>query len=340
MRDQHPLSIRVAAAMSGMLLLISASALLVQYGLGAYDGGYQLVATFDHSSNGLDDDSSVKLRGVNVGDVAKIRLRADGRADVTLHIDDGVRVPVTTSASIQPLSVFGPSFVDLDPGVGDPGGPVLGDHDRIEHTTAPIAFTDVLGRVDSLLQRIDPVDVHTIVRTFADSVAGLGPQLRRTLLNTTELVDLAHDHLPEGQQFLRDLARISGALVDQSDSFRASITNLGDFLPAVAQHTDQLDQLLGGASEVAGSLAAYIDGHQESFGAFVDSSARLLGVAADQAERFPDLFRLIDEFFGRIGDALRLDGPGGVLIGALHGGVLESVCANFNLPVPCTLAPT
>jgi phospholipid/cholesterol/gamma-HCH transport system substrate-binding protein len=334
---QHTLPVRVCAALCGMLLIASCAVIAVRYGTGAYDGGYKLVATFDRSSQGLDDQSNVKLRGVNIGTVEGIHLRTDGRADVTLHINDGTRVARTAAASIEPLSVFGPSFVDLRPGAGELSGPFLRDGDHVTKTTPPIAFTDVLTKVDDVLRVIDPDDVATIFHTFADSVAGLGPQLRRTLDNTATLVDLGAAHLPQTQQFLADLHLLSGSLVAHAGSIQSAVTNLDQVLPGVAQRTDQLDRLLTGSSRIASSLATYITQHQASLGAFLDSSATVLGVAAARVAQFPDLFRLIDEFFGRIGDALRIDGPGDLLIGALHGGLLDSLCANLNTPALCGL---
>ena len=336
MHHQHSLAIRVCAALCGSLLISSFALMAVRYGTGAYDGGYHLVATFDRSSQGLDDQSNVKLRGVNVGTVSGIHLRGDGRADVTLHLDAGTRIAKTAVASIEPLSVFGPSFVDLRPGAEETTGPFLADRDRIAKTTPPIAFTDVLTKVDHVLQAVEPTDVATIIHTFADSVAGLGPQLGRTLDNTSKLVDLGARHLAGTQQFLSDLHLLSGTLVQHADSIASTVTNLDQVLPSVAERTDQLDRLLTGTSEIAGSLAGYINQHHQSVDTLLDSSARVLGVAAARVAQFPDLFRLIDEFFGRIGDALRLQGPGDVLIGALHGGLLQSLCANFTgVSLPC-----
>ena len=337
MPGQHSLAVRVCAALCGSLLIASFALMSVRYGTGAYDGGYHLVATFDRSSQGLDDQSNVKLRGVNVGTVSGIHLRAEGRADVTLHLANGTRIARTAVASIEPLSVFGPSFVDLRPGVGETTGPFLADGDHLAKTTPPIAFTEVLTKVDTVLRAVNPTDVSTIIHTFADSVAGLGPQLGRTLDNTSTLVDLGARHLSDTQQFLSDLHLLSSTLVQHADSIDSTITNLDQVVPAVAQRTDQLDRLLTGTSEIAGSLAGYINQHQQSVNTLLDSSARVLGVAANRVVQFPDLFRLIDEFFGRIGDALRLEGPGDVLIGALHGGLLQSVCANLNVPAPCGL---
>jgi virulence factor Mce-like protein len=333
----HSLLVRVTAALCGITLLASAAIVAVRYGTGTFSSGYQLVATFTRSSQGLDDQSTVKLRGVDVGTVERIRLRPDGRADVTLQMHPDAHIATTTAASIEPLSVFGPAFVNLHPGEGENEGPFLHDGGHLRSTTAPLEFTDVLNKVDRVLDAVDPDDLSTIFHTFADSVAGLGPNLRRTLDNTSKLVDLGASHLNDTQQFLADLHLLSASLADHAGSIAGTIANANDVASVVGGRTDEIDHLLTGSSKIASALATYLEQHGENAGRFLDSAASVLGVATSHVSQFPDLFRLIDEFFGRIGDALRLEGPGGVLIGALHGGVLTSLCANFNvsLPIPC-----
>jgi phospholipid/cholesterol/gamma-HCH transport system substrate-binding protein len=333
----HSLLVRVTAALCGSVLLASAAIVAVRYGTGSFTGGYTLTATFSRSSQGLDDQSSVKVRGVNVGGVDRIRLRPDGRADVTLHLDPGTRIAATTTASIEPLSVFGPAFINLHPGTGERSGPFLRDGDHVRKTTAPLEFTDVLDQVDDVLDAVDPKDLSTIFHTFGESVAGLGPNLRRTLDSTSTLVDLGARHLSDTQRFLADLHLLSASLVDHAGSIAGTITNADGFASTVADRTDELDHLLTGSSQIASALATYLHQHGDAFGTFVQSAASVLDAATSHVTQFPDLFRLIDEFFGRIGDALRLEAPGGLLVGALHGGVLTSLCANFNLslPVPC-----
>jgi phospholipid/cholesterol/gamma-HCH transport system substrate-binding protein len=195
----------------------------------------------------------------------------------------------------------------------------------------------VLDKVDHVLDAVDPSDLSTIFHTFGDSVSGLGPNLRRTLDSSSTLVDLAARHLGDTQQFLADLHLLSASLADHAGSIAGTITNGSLVAPVLASRTDEIDHLLTGSSKIASALATYLEQHGPNFGRFLDAADAVLGVAASHVAQFPDLFRLIDEFFGRIGDALRLEGPGGVLIGALHGGILTSLCANFNfsLPVPC-----
>ncbi len=335
MRAELPLHVRVAAGLVGLVLVAAISTVAVDYGLGAYDHGYRLTVTLPHSAQGLDDHSDVKIRGVTVGSVGAIHLRPDGHTDVTLVLQQGTRVPDTTVVSVEPLSVFGPKFIDLRPGAHEVDGPFVAPGAHLTATAEPVDLSAVINRTDALLDAIDPADVATIVSTFGESVGGLGPALRRILDDTTTLTDLAVAHLPDTVQFLNDLSQLSSSLADNATNITTTATNTSDLLSVVVPRADRVTALLDGASQVAGSLSAYIDDHAQSFGTFVDSASVVLRVAYDRVPQFPDVFRMIDQFFGRTGDAIRLPGPGGTLIAALHGGVLESLCSEFMLATPC-----
>src|SRR3546814_18134858 len=86
---------------------------------------------------------AVKLRGGNVGEVSGVGLRDDGRARVKLFIDGDVRVPADALASIEPLSIFGPKFVRIDPGEHEGAGPFLEDGGEITRTQTPRELPDI-----------------------------------------------------------------------------------------------------------------------------------------------------------------------------------------------------
>ncbi|MDP1819807.1 MAG: MlaD family protein, partial [Acidimicrobiales bacterium] len=139
-------------------------AVLLAYGRGEFDANYDVTAVFPSSSQGVftDGGTEVKVRGVPVGTVRGVRLLADGRAEVTLRLDDDVRVPDTVEARLEPLSVFGPKFVDLVPGAGEGEGPFLDEGDRITRAVTGTELTEVLDGASRLFQAIDPVDLVTV----------------------------------------------------------------------------------------------------------------------------------------------------------------------------------
>src|SRR3546814_1246928 len=72
---QHiPERVRAVFGLAGALALAGTIAVVLAYGQGYYDDGYEPEAVFPSSSQGLftDGGSSVKLRGVNVGEVSGV----------------------------------------------------------------------------------------------------------------------------------------------------------------------------------------------------------------------------------------------------------------------------
>ncbi len=334
MRDDLPLRFRVGFAVSSVILIAGLATVAVQYGNGYFDDGYEITAVFDQSTQGLDTQSDVKLRGINVGTVESIQLRPDGRAEVTLFIQQGMRIPDTAVGSIEPLSIFGPKFIRLVPGEHELDGPYLAHGEELVETTPPVEFTQVLGNATRLLEGIDPEELVTVIRTVADGVSGLGPELASLLDDTDVLVDIASRHTADTQQFLTDLAALARTLADHGDELVAGSRDLHEVLPALGAGSDELGELLDGLARVSGSVAGLLDGHRPELDATLTALFAVGDTLAAEQEHVVELVSSLDTFFGTLADIIRLPGPHNTMIGALGGPIPENPCALFD---PCPL---
>ena len=79
------------------------------------DGNYRVTATFNRVDGiGVGDD--IQLAGVSIGEVEAVALDANYRAALTLRIDEGIDLPLDTSAAIHTDGLFGGKFIVLEPG--------------------------------------------------------------------------------------------------------------------------------------------------------------------------------------------------------------------------------
>lgn len=104
----------------GAVVLVLVAALFLSYGgrslaSKADTGTYFLNATFNRV-DGLLAGDEVRLSGIRVGSVASMKLDEYFRANLTLKIDETVKLPLDTSASIQTSGLFGSKYVVLEPG--------------------------------------------------------------------------------------------------------------------------------------------------------------------------------------------------------------------------------
>ncbi len=106
-------------------------------------GGRTLVAHFDELG-GLKPRAPVVIAGVKVGQVRSTELGDDYRARVTLELQDGLKLPVDTSASIVTAGLLGDRYISLQPG-GDPLE--LPDGGTITFTESAVLLERLLGKV-------------------------------------------------------------------------------------------------------------------------------------------------------------------------------------------------
>jgi phospholipid/cholesterol/gamma-HCH transport system substrate-binding protein len=103
--------------------------------------GYVVYADFS-SVAGLKPGDPVEIAGVKVGRVEGLSL-ADDRARLALRIDDGVKLPEDTIASVRSRGLIGDKFILLSPGASDK---LIAAAGKIRETESPPDITDLLGK--------------------------------------------------------------------------------------------------------------------------------------------------------------------------------------------------
>ena len=112
-------------------------------------GGLELIATFDEVGS-LKPRAQVVVGGVKVGQVKRIALDEDFRAQVFMELDGNLELPADTSASILTAGVLGDQYIALEPGA-DEG--TLADGDRVEFTQGAVILERLIGRLVQSLGR-------------------------------------------------------------------------------------------------------------------------------------------------------------------------------------------
>lgn len=123
-----------------------------QANIGSNSNGYKIKAQFtDIGALNIGDD--VKISGVNVGVVQAVTLDSVlYNADVTLMINDDVKLPYDTSARISSEGLLGGTYLALDVG-GDTE--VLEENDSIAITQSAQNLEQLLGQFIFSLQDSD-----------------------------------------------------------------------------------------------------------------------------------------------------------------------------------------
>jgi len=328
------LSQRRQHILTGAISLLVAVALMtigIKGAFGAFAGGYELVGSFDAAGQGLLEGSDVKVRGVNIGEVKGIRL-VEGRAEVTLRIEDGEQIPVDATATIRPKTLFGEKYIDIDPGANEGVGPYLEDGDEIADTLGGFELEAVLTDLYPVLEAVDPEDLTTVLTELAEGGRGLGQQINRSIVNGEELSAMFAENADLTTEFLTDLAALSDQLAGSAEDL-VGIAEAGNVaLPTLVEGEAELIDLLQQAGRLSNDVADLLEANPGFVEAsFVDGS-RTLQVLTDQRDQVVPLVVGLRQYVQSLASIIRIDVGDGSLMAAVKGILGGELCTLVGCP--------
>ena len=193
-------------------------------------GTKEVKAVFD-SVAGLDNKSAVRVAGVRVGKVKQIDLRSDGKAEVTLEVDNDVNLHRNAIARVANLGLLGEKYVELDPGTQDQ--PLITDQQVVLRGTQPPTIDDVTNQVSAIA-----TDVKAITESLRSTLAGpTGQQRLEDIVENVRLVTTQ----------MRELLAANRANVDATvGNMRAITADLRVEIPKIAASIDRVANQMGG----------------------------------------------------------------------------------------------
>jgi phospholipid/cholesterol/gamma-HCH transport system substrate-binding protein len=258
-RRLTPTGRRAMVGLIGTVLVLGVAALLLRAAAGAYADDYELIAHVERPGFNIDRTSTVKIRGVTVGGVERIELLDSGVVELTLNLRKEIRIPESATARIEPLSVFGPKFVDIIPGEGEGEGPFLQPGSRLAETVAPSEVVETLEGFASVLESFEPEKLGTILTEMARGLGGLGEDIGATI---TAGDQLSRDFIAQRERIDRLLADsvLLGDTLEPRGRTLVQIAETGaDVLDLLQEREDQLADSLQTVSQMASDLALTVD---------------------------------------------------------------------------------
>ena len=252
------LTTAVAIALLGTLWLVR----------GGLSSGYPLYAKFAWGQN-LKPGQAVLLAGVNVGNVRDVKLRNDGFLDVILRVNDDVKVPKNSVASVKPVGIFGDAAIALTPKGPSPISFQPSD-------TVPVGMSDT--DIQTIMNHVDTiaVTVQTMTKTLnAELVASGGiKDIRKSLANAAELsasatrLSIQLNAIAAEQNrnlsqvmasFKRAASAVDSASIDSTmKNFRKSSESLTRIASNLDSTTKRVNNLVGGVERGEGTVGKFL----------------------------------------------------------------------------------
>jgi phospholipid/cholesterol/gamma-HCH transport system substrate-binding protein len=184
--------------------------------------GYPLFAKFPWGS-GLKQGQPVQLAGVTIGFVDNVELRMDGTLLVRLGVRRQYKVPLGTTATVEPNGIFGDQLIALTP--LKPTQDVHTTGDTIPTGKAKPTVADLLVQFDTVSRSVKDitrsVEVQMVSQGGADD---LRHTLRAMAQLATQLNKTVEDQSRQLSQTMTSVRRSAAAL--DSASIDSTVKNL------------------------------------------------------------------------------------------------------------------
>ncbi|PIE83439.1 MAG: hypothetical protein CSA09_00760 [Candidatus Contendobacter odensis] len=204
---------------------------------------------FNESVAGLNIKATVRYRGVQVGQVASIRLQPDNpdRVDVVLDIEQGTPIYRNTIATLSTRGLTGVATIELS-----------GDGQALPLEKQPDQELPIIQAGPSLVARLD--DAFNNILSNIDKLAKRLEQL------------LNDDNQLAIKEILQHISRITGATADRSNSLRQTLTHVETITGALAHRSDSIRHTLSNVEKFTGVLAQ----RAEHLGTALDQAIKVL----------------------------------------------------------------
>ncbi|MBW4715940.1 MCE family protein [Saccharothrix obliqua] len=264
----------------------------------AFTGSVRVTLRTDRVGNQLLVSSDVKVRGVLVGEVTRIRA-VDGGAelDLALHPDQAARIPADVSARLLPKTLFGERYVSLVPPAGHTADP-LADGAVIEQdrSSGAVELERVLDDLLPVLRAVRPEKLATTLTAVSQALSGRGKPLGETLVALAGYLGELNPELPrlkEGISRLADVAEVYSAAAP--DLVRA-LDDATTTSRTLVEQRDALLDLYGSLTTTAVDVHGFLAANRNNLIRLADVSRPTLELLAKYAPEYPCLLRGLTEF--------------------------------------------
>jgi phospholipid/cholesterol/gamma-HCH transport system substrate-binding protein len=290
-------------------------------------GNMREVKVVFENAAGLEDEATVRIGGVRKGHVTKIQSLQDGRALVTMTVNDDVPLHSDASAKIANLGLLGERYVEIDPGTGR--APVLAGHsvqipggqtasiDEITDEVAAIS-RDVKAITGSLREVIGGQQGQQRLEEIVGNVSAITAEVRllisanrsnvdATLANTRAITEHLRTEIPRLAATLERVAnQLGGTVGENREDVRQVVQNLRGLSSDLRTTADNLNDITGrvrSGEGTVGKLFNSTEAHDRLTGALssVESGVKSLQETLGRATRIQMDLGITGDYYAGMG---------------------------------------
>jgi phospholipid/cholesterol/gamma-HCH transport system substrate-binding protein len=230
------------------LVIAALSALTILLFNGTLRDSVPLTLVSDRAGLVMEDGAKVKLRGVQVGEVATIGAETAAGSDLSklsLKMDPGPfrYLPSNIEAEIKSSTAFGAKYVDLivpDEPSATPLAPGAVLHSR----NVTVEVNTVFQNLQSIVRSIDPAKLNAVLSAVAGSVRGKGERIGEAITDANNVLLAVNPRMDTVRQDWQLFGKTAEAYSDAAQNILSILDSFSTTSTTLASHAKSLDALL------------------------------------------------------------------------------------------------
>ncbi len=263
---------------------------VVWVGMSGYlEEGQLHVMYFDESVQGLDQDSTVKYRGVPIGSVDAIGVAKDGKLiEVVVKIRPGERPSEPVTAQLKSVGITGIMFIELDLATDRPANFTRLDFEP-PHPVIPTrlsGISQIFRSVETMIARFQAMDIEGVITKIQRDLDSLDH-----LINNTDTEAIS-------SSFVESLNRVNQILEPTRwEQVLQSVENIG---PEIETTVADARKMFNQAEVMVGRLDKLMEINEENLSGAMNALKEAMVTAQKMVAEGENLLSGTDNKFGHL----------------------------------------
>lgn len=242
-------------------------------------GQYQTGSTRTYSAvfsdvSRLEAGQSVRVAGMRVGTVKRVKLQPDKTVVVDFDTDPGVQMTTGTRAAVRYLNLVGDRYLELIEGDGGTPLPPGAQIPR-ERTQQALDLDLLLGGLKPVIRGLNPQDVNALSASLIQIFQGQGATLRSLLTSSSGFSAALAEHSQTIQAVIDNLRTLLATLNKEGDRFSTTVGQLETLVTELAAERDPIATAIDALNRGTASIADLLSEARPPLAETVDELNRL-----------------------------------------------------------------
>jgi phospholipid/cholesterol/gamma-HCH transport system substrate-binding protein len=212
----------------------------------------------------------VKLRGVQIGEVASVDAYADpaganlSKLRLKISPNDFRYLPSNVEAEIKSTTAFGAKYVDLIvPSDGASDRPLAPDA-VLRSRNVTVEVNTVFENLQAIVHAIDPAKLNGVLSAVAEGVRGKGDRIGQAITNGNRALLTVNPRMPTIRRDWQLFGKTAEAYSDAAQDILSTLDSFSTTSVTITKNAKALDELLLSAIGFAQSGINTIGGNQQN----------------------------------------------------------------------------